>query len=32
LGVGLGIGRVDEQGNDSRRGHEFVQQLQPLRP
>ena len=31
-GLGIGIGRVDEQGDDPRRGHQLVQQLQPLRP
>ena len=28
----LRIGRVDEERNDGRRGHQLVQQLQPLRP
>ena len=33
LGLGnSGIGRVDEQGNDGRRGDQLVQQFQPLRP
>src|SRR5665811_1245996 len=34
LRVGLGksgIGRIDEQGHDARRGEQLVQQLQPLR-
>jgi len=29
--VRLGLGRVDEHGNDCRFGQQFAQQLQPLR-
>ena len=30
-GLGTGVGRVDEERNDGRRGHQLMQQFQPLR-